>query len=274
MNTQSDTNNIEGGNTVTPSYNPKSLRRCCFTLNNYSDIELQALKDKINEKVALLIVGKEVGESGTPHLQGYVEFKKPKQWSTVKRFIGERCHIEKARGTRAQNIQYCQKECHFWSNFPTPEKEQVLAEYGGVQWYVWQQEIIDLIQEDPDKRKVYWYVDTLGAKGKSFLARYIYLKFNALLVGGKKADIFYQVQKRLENEDDQKPFNAVILDIPRHQQDFVNYGVLEDLKNGLVVSSKYEGGTFVFRTPHVIVFSNSEPDYNKFSLDRWVLKTL
>jgi hypothetical protein len=95
------------------------------------------------------------------------------------------------------------------------------------------------------------------------------VKHKILLADGKKADVFHQVAKRLENEDDQEAFRMVILDLPRHNQEFTNYGLLEQLKNGLVMSGKYEGGTFAFPSPHVIVMSNQEPDYEKFSLDRW-----
>ena len=46
-------------------------RGWCFTLNNYNEEEeVRALA--LPEEVSYGVVGKEVGESGTPHFQGYL----------------------------------------------------------------------------------------------------------------------------------------------------------------------------------------------------------
>lgn len=60
---------------------------------------------------AYVIHGKETAPStGTPHLQGYIRFKLQKTLSAaVKAMPG--CHIEIKKGTCAQAIEYCEKEC-------------------------------------------------------------------------------------------------------------------------------------------------------------------
>ena len=264
-----DTENTSwGGNTKPPS----SMRRVCFTMNNYSETTWNTWIQRLSE--FKVVMGKEVGESGTPHIQGYVEFPKPKKFSTVKNLLPG-AHLEKARGSRQDNITYCTKEGNeTFSNFPIPLKQQVLCEYIGIQWYEWQQKIIDLYHTVPDKRKIHWFVDPVGNHGKSFLTRFMVLKYGVLLAGAKKADVFYQVQKRLEDENDEDAFRMVILDIPRHNEAFINYGVLESLKDGIILSTKYEGGTFVFPVPHVVVMANIPPDMSKFSLDRWDITEL
>lgn len=79
-----------------------------FTLNNYDEghfTELAQLDCKY------LIYGKEVGESGTPHLQGYVYFAEAKTGSRVKALLPRTSHIEKRRAPKAeQAIEYCKKE--------------------------------------------------------------------------------------------------------------------------------------------------------------------
>ena len=268
-----DTANTAGGNTSNPGWQPKSLRRMCFTLNNYTDEEIQRIHEYRNTDKFLICYGLEVGEQGTPHVQGYAEFKNPKKFNTVKNLF-PRAHIERAKGSRKQNIEYCSKDGEFFSNFPLSMKQKCLLEYNDIEWYDWQQEIIDLHSTAPNTRHIHWYVDEIGNHGKTFLARYMVLKHRVLLCGSKKQDVFHQVAKRLEDEEKEDPFRMVILDVPRHDEGFVNYGVLESLKNGLIVSGKYEGGTFVFPSPHVIVFSNSAPDMSKFSQDRWIVKYL
>lgn len=78
-----------------------------FTLNNYTKEEYESI---LKIKCKYLIVGKEKGESGTPHLQGYVYFANAKTFSAVKKAISKRAHIEKAEGTALQNRKYCSKD--------------------------------------------------------------------------------------------------------------------------------------------------------------------
>lgn len=75
----------------------------CFTHNNYLDTSLED-----NVVCSYIIYGKEVAESGTPHLQGFVSFNSPAQLSTViKKMLG--CHVELCR-TPVAAIAYCKKD--------------------------------------------------------------------------------------------------------------------------------------------------------------------
>ena len=89
----------------------KSLRKWCFTINNYIEEDEQNLLDELTpDKVVYAIVGREKGESGTPHLQGYVYFKRRLKMSTAKATLGKTARLEPARGTPEQNEQYCSKD--------------------------------------------------------------------------------------------------------------------------------------------------------------------
>ena len=78
-------------------------KRWCFTLNNYTEEEYNELKEV---DCKYIVIGKGVGESGTPHLQGFVIFSNTKRLAAVKRING-RAHWEKARGTSEQAADYC-----------------------------------------------------------------------------------------------------------------------------------------------------------------------
>ena len=83
-----------------------------WTLNNYTDEEVDAVRESVlREDVAYVCFGKEVGESGTNHLQGYMEFTKKFRLGGVKRIRGfGRVHLEVRRGTREQAVEYTKKE--------------------------------------------------------------------------------------------------------------------------------------------------------------------
>ena len=59
------------------------------------------------------VYGKEVGESGTPHYQGFIIFKKPKRLNQVKTLVGSGGHFEVAKGKNTQASDYCKKDGQF-----------------------------------------------------------------------------------------------------------------------------------------------------------------
>jgi len=83
-----------------------SGRRIVFTKNNYSEEDYRALWEE--EKFSYIIIGKEVGESGTPHLQGYAEFTKLSKFAPIAKKHKMFCEL--ARGTQEQAITYCKKD--------------------------------------------------------------------------------------------------------------------------------------------------------------------
>lgn len=86
-------------------------RNWCFTLNNYTEEDERLLTSLTEEdKVAYLIYGREKGASGTPHLQGYVEFFDNMRMGPVKVLLGGKVHLEPRRGKATQAAGYCRKE--------------------------------------------------------------------------------------------------------------------------------------------------------------------
>ena len=70
----------------------------CFTHNNYCDNDVASLMNLgSSDAVSYLVFGKEVGESGTPHLQGFIRFNSHKRLGGVKTLLGDDVHIEVAK---------------------------------------------------------------------------------------------------------------------------------------------------------------------------------
>nr|QXP07690.1 MAG: replication associated protein [Arizlama virus] len=84
------------------------LSRFVFTLNNWTALEYEWLKAF---ECKWMIIGKEVGASGTPHLQGAVVLNTRRQFNSLKKMIGfARAHIEPMLGTPEDSVKYCTKE--------------------------------------------------------------------------------------------------------------------------------------------------------------------
>jgi len=228
----------------------------------------------------LKIIGSEYGESKTPHLQGYFEFKNQMDFSVLKKLCPEG-HWEKTIGSRDQNIAYCSKEQNVLINdFPEKEKNskelkelkklRILEKrYKEVTWKDWQKQIIDIIEGPKNNRIINWIYEKNGNVGKTFLCNYIYMKYTSVLGSGKKADIAFAINSFLDENKQVDP-DVILLDIPRTNLDYVNYGMLEKLKDGLFQSGKYESCDIFFEEiPHLFCFANEPPRYDNISLDRW-----
>lgn len=91
-------------------------RGWCFTLNNYTDEEFNAIKEI---SCRYLIVGEELGEQGTPHLQGFIYHENKKSFKQVKQSI-PRAHLEIQKGSSFSNQEYCSKEGKVFSKGELP----------------------------------------------------------------------------------------------------------------------------------------------------------
>lgn len=94
-------------------------RNYCFTLNNYTNEEYELIT-KLKCKYS--IVGREVGENGTHHLQGFIIFSNAKSFNATKKLLGKRTHIEPSKGTPYSNFKYCSKDGDYVESGDRPEK--------------------------------------------------------------------------------------------------------------------------------------------------------
>lgn len=95
-------------------------RHWCFTINNYSEEDIAVLDSFACEYI---IYGKEVGENGTPHLQGYVCLTNRKGMPWMKKNFHKTAHLEQKRGTVKQAIEYCKKDGDVTERGTEPEEQ-------------------------------------------------------------------------------------------------------------------------------------------------------
>jgi len=263
----------EGGNTLTPSLKQVPKRKMhFFTWNNPTEDEIGGLLSYFNSNALKYRIQEERGAGtpenpeGTPHLQGTVAFDKEMRSTVWDK--ASRGHWEKLKGTWAQSVEYCSKEesrvGREWSKgIPKPLKLITPDKW-------WQLEILKLIDEEPDDRKVHWYWSEKGGVGKSQFAKYCVAKKNCLFFEeGKKSDIMHLI---FEAPDER--LETMIIDVPRDNGNNISYKAIESIKNGMIYSPKYEGGYKLFNSPHIIVFANQAPQCERLSSDRWVIKQI
>lgn len=131
--------------------------------------------------------------------------------------------------------------------------------------YSWQEKLLDVLSSPPLERDIWWVYDPYGNSGKTYFARYLVDNRGAFYSnGGRGTDICYTYDAE----------EIVIFDYVRDSKDYVNYGVIEQIKNGILTSGKYESTTKRFKQPHVFVFANFNCEEGKFSADRLKLITL
>jgi len=85
-------------------------RNWCFTLNNWTEKDRGRLMSMYENKFCrYLVFGHEIAESGTHHLQGYVNFPGPLSLRQLTKPF-PKCHWEAMKGTPLQASDYCKKQ--------------------------------------------------------------------------------------------------------------------------------------------------------------------
>jgi len=254
------------GNTKPPPQRVSASKSWCFTYNNYTETSLEQMEQAFQSKYMWYVIGKEVGKSGTPHLQGYVTAPKKFRWSELK--LPKSIHWEKANGSAAENATYCSKDGDFVIHgLKVPRQMKLITPDK-----TWQVDILAKIKEEPDNRTIRWYWSEAGGVGKTQFCKYLIKKHDAIMLSGKGADVRNGLIQHLSAGNSHP--ELVLVNVPRCHSDYLSYEALENIKDMCFYSGKYEGGMVCGPEPHLIVFANTPPVEDKMSSDRWVVKCI
>lgn len=145
-------------------------------------------------------------------------------------------------------------------------REARALKYNEVVLRPWQMDVVRLIEDPPDDRKIHWYVDEVGCKGKSWLAQFLQAKHKCVIL--KPGPVSGMAHLLTKFQD----YRAIIMDIPRGKVDNMDYlyAFLEELKDGVQTSYKYDSRQLMIPDVHVLVFANDYPDRSQWSRDRLV----
>lgn len=84
-------------------------RGWCMTINNYTDYDIALLTDIDELQYRYCIIGFEIGDQGTPHLQVYIYYDNAIWFNKMKK-IFLTAHIEAQKGSIKSAIEYCMKD--------------------------------------------------------------------------------------------------------------------------------------------------------------------
>ena len=137
----------------------------------------------------------------------------------------------------------------------------------------WQQKAMELLQS-PSERKVIWIRGQHGNEGKTWFQAYAQSLLGFQNVGlldlkCKTNDSLLLLSKQPLVNMDIFLFNDVRATSVETEP---CYNLLEMIKDGRAVSSKYNTNILQFWTPNVVmVFSNQYPEVSQLSMDRWMI---
>lgn len=250
------------GNSKSKSRQVSPSNKWCFTVNNYSEEEYSSIVSMCECSNDLFyVIGKEIGESGTPHLQGFICKKDSNKKFRMKLFEelfirdGVKCmRCFRAKGDKFQNLDYCSKDSEFITNIQKPKTAKVYEDWSK---YPWALSLIEVLKGEPDERTIYWVVGEQG-KGKSAFMRYCVRFFNGIILNGSSSNMKNGI---IEYHKSNGVYpNLVLSNIPFDKDlDRITYSGYEDIKDMLFYSGKYEGGMVEGPQPHFIIFANGLP---------------
>lgn len=252
--------------------NTKSTARArnwCYTLNNPTTEEIaQVCKIQCKRHVCQL----EEGEAKTPHLQGVVGFENAKSFTTMKKWLGTRAHIERCRNIKASMIYCSKKEGRIRTilTIGLPKKPTIIRNLRP-----WQLHLRNKILKKPDNREIVWVWDEKGNIGKTAFCKYMVIEHDAVYINGKASDMKYFLAQYFEKNPEKKGEGLIcLMNFTRSIENYISYQGIEEIKDGIWFTTKYKCDTVVHNPPHIVCFANFPPDQSKLSKDRWCIYRL
>lgn len=222
--------------------------------------ELRILFDK--HDVKKFVVGIEKGKNGLQHYQIRLETSDPEFFNRFTAQIPQ-AHVSEAE---SHNLEYERKEGRFWTSLDTVDIWK--TRFGKPKED--QQKAIEALQRTNDREIVIWY-DTEGCQGKSWLCNHLWEIGKAYYVPPYLSSVGAMIQD-LASEYSQHGWRPyAIIDIPRSwkwTKELVT--ALEAIKDGLIKDPRYSATTINIRGVKVLVLTNTKPNLDGLSRDRWI----
>lgn len=287
-----------------------ACKNWCFTLNNPTDEDIERISSlqEGQDAVQYVLFGNEVGDSGTPHLQGFISLTMRKRFTFVKLLLGGDPHVEACRNVCA-SIEYCKKDGDFKS-------------FGDLGVTSGKRTDLDVFKEAVKSGMV--NLKELREGHSGVMAQYRSFAIDYIMDNSPEKELANHPYRPWQNElkiildgdPDDRSINFIVdtvgntgktwfshhfsrnnpgcqvmeparkadmayaldttirvlfLDCSRCKADAIQYDFLEHVKNGYVFSSKYESRQKILGKCHVVVMMNELPNMVALSEDRYAV---
>jgi len=246
-----------------------------FVFNNYTEDDILIISAKFKEECKMWIFECEIGEEGTPHLQGFIKLKEKMRPTELK--LNKKIHWELCGGDEIDNLKYCSKDYRKNDKVRIFKSDNVIIPCDVVkvikEFRPFQKELLDIILGPVNEGKIIWVYDEEGQLGKTEFLRYCNVEYGIpFTYGGKCADIVnlaFNNKKYLLNTNRA----CMLYNFGREtENDKISYKSMEQIADGAISNTKFETGCFVCNKPHVVVLANCMPLIEKMTKSRWIVK--
>jgi len=209
--------------------------------------------------------------TGRPHIQGWMDFGEGQKGRPFSLKLPKEISFRKMRGSPEANFKYCSKEDEqyvAWGTCMLAKPFEVEIDFSK-STDNWMQRAFNILQPEPNDRHVWWLWEPLGRAGKTLFCKWYESVYkDALILSGSAHDMKNGiVQWRTKKGTSPR---VILVNVPRSKkQEHISWGGIEEVKDMIFFSGKYEGGMVNDKHPHVVFFGNWEPDPSNLSGDRW-----
>lgn len=140
----------------------------------------------------------------------------------------------------------------------------------------WQVNLHRELEEKGDSRRIVWYVDKAGKSGKSEFQRHMMRTDPGKVFCSTALDSCRDAATVIKGALDAGwSGNTYMINLTRSQEANTRmYNYLEQIRDGFLTATKYEGGSVDFDIDHFVVFANWYPNIDALSSDRWCVREL
>lgn len=281
------------------------------TVNNWSQEQYDTLHVFITLKCKCGIIGKEVGENETPHLQAAFVTKERWYFTALITELGVGFHVEAMKKGWDANKKYCSKEDKnaFLLDPPVVTRKQGAREdlsaaktliRAAANWraVMDNDELAPVVAKYPK-----WAADIWATRPFKTMVAPILRQWQHDIIEELKGPVhprkiiwFYDfdgyhgkswlnrylmcnfggIEMPNKSQDVYYLYQGqpiVMWDLARTAQERVPYEAIEKVKDGKVINTKYVPENKIFDPPHVLIFANYEPNEQAWSKDRYDIRT-